>query len=1095
MRRVRKDCKFTIDENYSSIKTLTSILILANFVGQIYSTVVPSAFPQQNHDQAVGENMELVGETETDFQFTDCDHLFDASLRQGHFSLPIFPKEAITDFKAPDINDDIENEESDIREQDNDNKITRSPFVTISIDDSNEIEDKERAVHYQSLPDDIQCIYTFMAKPRERVRLQFTSFQLAGTANHCESEYVDVYSELEDPTEDLLSANLDARYCGTVAPNVRISLHQVLVLVLHSRIGRRRGDPFVLAGTFEFIPEAQFVPGIPFGPSNGKGCAFLIESSNRNQGTILSPTYPGAYPSNFHCVYLLKGKQGERIRLYFKDFDVYFGGEHCPYDSLTIYDGDTNSEPILRKLCGLQQRLELFSFGTTLLLEFNTTEPPKNDMRGFAIDYEFSTRFVDIVRLIGPQRRISHIRGSECDIRVRSNRESVHYIQSPNFPEMFPLNTTCTYVLDGLQSDQNLEKVLLHFEAVAMSPSTASNENILPLSSALAPNTSKSMEHSPSGNDDCNNGAFVGIATTAASIKSALTNSEESSYDAILCDTLSQGNNPSFVSQGPRIVLVFSSLEQSHDTSNKSSTNPRGFRARVEFKTDFGIAGESIGGSNRCAFRFHDPTGSFNSPRYPANYPLDTECTYHIVHASTQQHMAGISDKQILLHFKQFALFEDKECNDWLKIFDVFYESDGTETLRLQAQHCWNVFPGPTISSFGAHEMRVVFHSDGFGTANGFDAHYEIRDAFEEEVPHRKDKRHCGELIQANEELTTGHFESPGYPVKYGTNKQCDWEIRVRSGHQVLLRPNAFNIEGQMTDEKIDCMSAVFRVHLDMQNRSRDLQLCGENIQMIPPIVSPSNSIRMSFLTSPDKVNGLQGFNFSWTEVRRVQSDSECTGEQFYLCSYSRLCIDAQLRCNGEDNCGENDDSDEAHCSRIDNLTDMRTIVVAYIVSGLIFLFIFSFFCILFKSKLKRKNHAREDLRRKSQRRRKRQKSGHRGTSVHHRYPHQSGSRLAGETNTTRTPRLRQPFRQSKPKQTILDKHRLSGAVTMITRLSEDESLHLPMYDNHHQVIHDHLPKLSPTLEEQPYSLAINGTNVVMTPEQNIEGNVKIFYG
>lgn len=56
--------------------------------------------------------------------------------------------------------------------------------------------------------------------------------------------------------------------------------------------------------------------------------------------------------------------------------------------------------------------------------------------------------------------------------------------------------------------------------------------------------------------------------------------------------------------------------------------------------------------------------------------------------------------------------------------------------------------------------MRVVFHSDGFGTANGFDAHYEIRDAFEEEVPNlRKDKRHCGALIQTNDERsTTGHF-------------------------------------------------------------------------------------------------------------------------------------------------------------------------------------------------------------------------------------------------------------------------------------------------------------------------------------------------
>ena len=86
---------------------------------------------------------------------------------------------------------------------------------------------------------------------------------------------------------------------------------------------------------------------------------------------------------NLHCVYLLRGAPNDRIRLYFRDFDVYFGGEHCPYDSLTIYDGGSaTGSPILRKLCGLQQRLELFSFGNELLLEFNTSEPPKNDLRG-----------------------------------------------------------------------------------------------------------------------------------------------------------------------------------------------------------------------------------------------------------------------------------------------------------------------------------------------------------------------------------------------------------------------------------------------------------------------------------------------------------------------------------------------------------------------------------------------------------------------------------------------------------------------------------------------------------------------------------------
>lgn len=55
----------------------------------------------------------------------------------------------------------------------------------------------------------------------------------------------------------------------------------------------------------------------------------------------------------------------------------------CPYDSLTIYDGSSPTDPIVRRLCGLQQRLEVFSFGSELLLEFNTTEPPMTDMRGY----------------------------------------------------------------------------------------------------------------------------------------------------------------------------------------------------------------------------------------------------------------------------------------------------------------------------------------------------------------------------------------------------------------------------------------------------------------------------------------------------------------------------------------------------------------------------------------------------------------------------------------------------------------------------------------------------------------------------------------
>uniref|UniRef100_A0A183DBQ6 CUB domain-containing protein n=1 Tax=Gongylonema pulchrum TaxID=637853 RepID=A0A183DBQ6_9BILA len=135
---------------------------------------------------------------------------------------------------------------------------------------------------------------------------------------------------------------------------------------------------------------------------------------------------------------------------------------------LTVYDGPTNSYPIIRKVCGLQQRLEIYSFGTNAFIEFNTTSPSKADPRGYAIDYEFSNEYVDVLELMGNQKGITHLRGSECDLRVESNRETTHFIQSPKYPLMYPANTTCTFIIDGLQGEQNLEKVILTFEKFAV---------------------------------------------------------------------------------------------------------------------------------------------------------------------------------------------------------------------------------------------------------------------------------------------------------------------------------------------------------------------------------------------------------------------------------------------------------------------------------------------------------------------------------------------------------------------------------------------------------------------------------------------------
>uniref|UniRef100_A0A7E4UN52 CUB domain-containing protein n=1 Tax=Panagrellus redivivus TaxID=6233 RepID=A0A7E4UN52_PANRE len=854
-----------------------------------------------------------------------CDHVFDSSKPQGTFSFPFPPSFSSKQKK----------------------KLKEDP----------------------RLFDNIQCIFTFVAGQRQRVKLEFDDFQLSGTAENCDLEYVDIYSELKSPSDDLLSFMTPSRYCGTVSPHIRISLHNVLVLVFHSRVGAKRTDKLKLNGRYQFISNARYIPGrgMPNEP-----CSFVIDAANKRKGSIFSPTYPGTYPSNFHCRYLLTSDSPyDRIHLSFRDFDIYFGGEHCPYDMMTVYDGDSNKDIIIRKVCGLQQNLEVFSIGPVVLLEFNTTEPAKNDPRGFVIDYEFSDSYVNVKQLLDNQKGVTHLQGTECDVRVQSSRETTHYIQSPNYPEMYPPKTTCTYIIDGLQGDQNLEKVVLHFEELAVFSETSDFAVPTPTEIASA--------------DQCES-SFVGVAVTESSMKAVMVDTLDSWYDVTLCERLNGTHDRAgpYISEGPRMILVFGSLDLPQKQENKIP--PLGFRARIEFKTDFGIPGEAVGDSNKCLFRFRARRGSFNSPRYPDNYPLDTNCTYYI---------QGQPGDQILLYFEQFALFEEDDinnCDDWVEVYDIMKDESGVETAVLQAKHCWTVFPGPTISTFGSHELRVVFSSNSFGTANGFKAFYEIRRSFKEDVPSKEgsDSRHCGHRIAASDSMPSGFFTSPGFPVKYNKDLACDWEITARPGHQILLKLTKMEVEGEITETKVNCKNAIIRIQGN-ESRISDHNICGTNPDIMKPMVSVNESIRINFMTSPEKVNGLKGFNFSWTEVKLVSQDAECHGDNQYLCSYTRLCINSILKCDGDANCGENDDTDEAHCNIAEKDADKKTVIIAAIFSFGIFLFISSVFCYLFVTKYQRKrNKARRKLLR----------------------PQNSHSHSNG---APRPPRQRQPYRSHQP--------------------------------------------------------------------------------
>lgn len=56
-----------------------------------------------------------------------------------------------------------------------------------------------------------------------------------------------------------------------------------------------------------------------------------------------------------------------------------------------------------------------------------------------------------------------HIRGTECDQKILSKKESSGFVFSPNYPFPYIPKTVCRYFIYGMQDPQNLEKVSLQF--------------------------------------------------------------------------------------------------------------------------------------------------------------------------------------------------------------------------------------------------------------------------------------------------------------------------------------------------------------------------------------------------------------------------------------------------------------------------------------------------------------------------------------------------------------------------------------------------------------------------------------------------------
>ncbi|KAL8575289.1 hypothetical protein ACOMHN_001834 [Nucella lapillus] len=664
--------------------------------------------------------------------------------------------------------------------------------------------------HPGSYPNNVHCLYRFIGRPNQRVRIRFVSFALQGRYPLCENDFVDVYAELQREDQDLLDAKLTGRFCGVGdannLPHLIQSTHHLLYLSFYSNKFKISEGFF---GTYQFLEDTLFrdVTKVPV-----HDCYFSVRSENRLSGYIVSPTYPGMYPDNLSCFYILEGKPGQRIRIRFEEFVLFHGGEYCPFDYVKIYDGYTSDDPVIGTFCGrYTPSTVLYSSSEALFLQFVTgqgrikfSKPPLEqdadfsfERKGFNISYMFSENFVNL----------------ECDQRILSNKESNGTIFSPGYPGSVPEGVVCHYYLDGLMDEQNLEKVEVFFTDFKI----------------------------PGFMTECKNG-YIGLQEGGEAEQGW--EGERGRVRERFCGTI---RPPPLTSNGPRMVLVLSTRAVQH----------RGvFVAMYKFITDYGIPGDHIPGDNgrKCQFLYDSKwgkSGSTNSPRFPAKYPLNLNCIY----------ILRPLPNEVLLFYFEVLIFpesqkDDASCrrSDYVSISEEIGERNN---FTVTEQYCHkDIVPGPYTTS---NVVKIFFHSNERESNVGFKVTYQF-------VPVPELRRRCGRRHEINGRGSGGKISSPNFPRKYSALTLCEWTVRAsRPANKILMQLADLSMEGFMDS---NCQHAVLKVYDHPMAHRPIASLCGKGSKASePPVfISPRDSLTLRFITSPASL-GAKGFDVSWTEI------------------------------------------------------------------------------------------------------------------------------------------------------------------------------------------------------------------------------------
>ncbi|KAG1651900.1 Cubilin [Nymphon striatum] len=569
---------------------------------------------------------------------------------------------------------------------------------------------------------------------------------------------------------------------------------------------------------------------------------FSTETS-RN-GSFVSPEFENPLNHSRQCIYSFVGRPNERVTIEFTYFNLRGKHFECEHEYLDIYMEVKNSTdklidaPFGGRYCGIISPRFRISLYSTLTLGFHTEFPEVSNV--YTGKYEFISADKFVVGTPVPNTKCSFT------ITMESEDDRTGDVISPTYPGVYPKGLKCEYTFKG-RKNQRILIELMDFDVFYGGPQyyiygLEDSQNLERVHVKL-----DELEISTEAKNACTNG-FLRVYLRGQEERHAV---EE--YDHIFCGHVQ--NPPKLISEGPRLVLVFSS----------GTSKGRSFKGQFWFETYYQIPGTAAPGG-ACDF----------------SYRSTKRKTFETAINNTNPVFG----------------YMDNCKEDYVEVYEVRVNGNNTKE-HLQGKYCAHTTPGPIVTDKGVHRLLVKLKSNGWKVAGGFRATYKFLSP--EDIAMREA---CGQRFINNEEY--GLISSPNYPGRYNSVPIiCEWIIEVDKLYRIMLIFPYIAIEGEPITR--GCSPAAVRVWTNMSGQP--LEFCGQQSAINNgTMISTSNTMRIKFTTSEKAVGG-DGFKAVWTKILR---GSECNALH---CSFNGYCVDQSLRCNAERNCGWNDNTDEIGCA------------------------------------------------------------------------------------------------------------------------------------------------------------------------------------